>query len=204
MEGKPTIYIVDDDESVRRSLRWLIESVHYSVEEFASGEAFLAHYEPSGPACLILDIRMNGLKGPEVQQALMDRGYTLPIIVMTGHGDVRTCTKAFKLGAFDFIEKPANDQLLIDAIHKALAADAAQRRQECTDADLRARLAQLTPRESEVIDLIVNGKNQKQIALELNIGFQTVAKHRAKVFAKLGLNNDVELTRLILAIRNDQ
>jgi two-component system response regulator FixJ len=200
MATQATVYIVDDDESVRRSLRWLIESAHFAVETFGSGEAFLDSYDPSQPGCLILDIRMNGMSGLDVQRQLIDRKFTLPVIVMTGHADVPVCTNAFKAGAFDFIEKPADDEVLIGAIRKALAADAQHRRRNYVEPDRSARLRGLSPRESEVMELIVKGRNQKQIAMDLNISLQTAAKHRAKVLSKLGVANDVELTRLVMTI----
>lgn len=198
MKPKPTVYIVDDDESVRRSLRWLIESAQLSVETFASGEAFLDHYDPLRPACLILDIRMHGMNGLEVQRKLIDNGFKLPVIVMTGHGDVTTCTKAFKSGAVDFIEKPADEKVLLKLILDALAADAQRLLQDHSDAASLVRLSDLTPRESEVMDLIIKGSSQKQIAAQLDISIQTTAKHRAKVLEKLGVSNDVELARLVL------
>ena len=201
MKTEPTVYIVDDDESVRRSLRWLIESANLSVETFPSGESFLDHYDPSCPACLILDIRMAGMSGLEVQKELLDRGLGIPVIVMTGHGDVPACTNAFKSGAFDFLEKPADDKVLINLIHEALEADIERRRQLRRHPNLAHRLAELSRRELEVMNLIVKGKSQKQIAAELYISFQTVAKHRAKVLTKIGVNNDVELARLILAAK---
>jgi FixJ family two-component response regulator len=201
MATQATVYIVDDDESVRRSLRWLIESAHFAVETFASGEEFLDSYDPSQPGCLMLDIRMNGMNGLDVQRKLMDKHFTIPVIVMTGHGDVPVCTKAFKLGAFDFIEKPADDRVLIGAIQKAIAADIQHRERDYVEPDRLGRLTELSPREAEVMELIVKGRNQKQIAMDLNISFQTAAKHRAKVLSKLGVTNDVELTRLIMTIQ---
>jgi len=200
MATQATVYIVDDDESVRRSLRWLIESAHFAVETFGSGEAFLDSYDPSQPGCLILDIRMNGMSGLDVQRKLIDKKFILPVIVMTGHADVPVCTKAFKAGAFDFIEKPADDKVLIGAIRKALAADAQHRRRNFVEPDRSDRLTGLSPRETEVMELIVKGRNQKQIAMDLNISLQTAAKHRAKVLSKLGVANDVELTRLVMTI----
>lgn len=194
-------YIVDDDESVRRSLRWLLESAHLTIETFASGEAFLEEYDPSSPACLLLDIRMSGLSGLEVQERLIEKGCRLPVIIMTGHGDVPACKRAFKHGAFDFIEKPVDDHVLIDLVHEALAADVERRRRDRSSSDEPAVLPELTRREAEILNLIVNGKSQKQIATELNISFQTTAKHRAKILAKLGVNNDVELARLVLSTK---
>jgi two-component system, LuxR family, response regulator FixJ len=204
MATQATVYIVDDDESVRRSLRWLLESAHFAVETFASGEEFLDFYDPSQPGCLILDVRMNGMSGLDVQRKLAEKNFTIPVIVKTGHGDVPVCTKAFKAGAFDFIEKPANDKVLIRAIHKALAADAQHRRRNYVEPDRSRRLSRLSPREAEVMELIVKGRNQKQIAVDLNISFQTAAKHRTKVLTKLGVANDVELTRLIMTVQTSE
>ena len=200
MKTEPTVFVVDDDLSVLRSLRWLIESAHLLVKTFSSGESFLEDFDPSSPGCLILDIRMAGMNGLDVQQKLIEKGYKLPIIVMTGHGDVPLCTHAFKSGAFDFIEKPADDKVLINQIHAALAADAKRRESADCPSDIAARLAELTPREVEVMDLIVQGKLHKQIASDLGISFQTAAKHRTKVLMKLGVGNDVELVRLVLSM----
>jgi two-component system response regulator FixJ len=204
MASQATVYIVDDDESVRRSLRWLIESAHFAVETFTSGEEFLDSYDPSRPGCLILDIRMNGMSGLDVQRKLAEKKFAIPVIMKTGHGDVPLCTKAFKAGAFDFIEKPANDKVLIHAIQQALAADAEHRQRNDIEPERLGRLSRLSPRETEVMELIVKGRNQKQIALDLNISFQTAAKHRAKVLTKLGVANDVELTRLIMTVQTSE
>ena len=200
MQSEPIVNVVDDDPAVLTSLRWLLESVHLNVRTYASGAAFLAEYDASRPGCLVLDVRMPGLTGLDVQRKLAELGAKLPIIIMTGHGDVPTCTRAFKAGAFGFIEKPANDEVLLAQIQQAIVADAQCRRLGLRCPDATAKLAELSPREIEVMDLLVNGKTQKQIAIALGISIQTVAKHRGKVLEKLEVENDVELARLVMAL----
>jgi two-component system, LuxR family, response regulator FixJ len=198
MKTEPTVYVVDDDLGILKSMRWLVEAAGLLVKTFSSGASFLENYDPTCPGCLVLDMRMPGMNGLEVQSRLVEHGDLLPIIIMTGHGDVPLCVKFFKSGAFDFIEKPANDEVLLDRITEAIAADAQRRRFRLKSPDVVARMATLTPRETEVMELVVDGKTLKQIAVELEITIQTVAKHRAKVLDKLNVDNDVELARLAL------
>jgi two-component system, LuxR family, response regulator FixJ len=191
------VYIVDDDPSVLKSMRWLLESENLSVATYPSGSAFLDAYDDGCAGCLILDMRMPEMSGLDVQRQLAAKNAELPVIVMTGHGDVPMCTKSFTLGAFDFIEKPADDEALLQRIKEALAVDR-QRLKRRTDRREFAMCAEkLTSREAEVLRLLASGKTPKQIAMEFDISIQTVAKHRAKVLEKLNVNNDVELAHLV-------
>jgi FixJ family two-component response regulator len=196
MPFEPTVYIVDDDPGILKSMRWLLESAHLRVKTFNSGALFLECYDADDPGCLILDMRMPGMTGLDVQKRLAQMGAQLPIIIMTAHADVPVCIESFKSGVFDFIEKPANDDLLLGRVRKALALDAENRRRKAYRNDFSERAASLSARERQVMHLVVAGKNLKQIALELCIGVQTAAKHRAGMLEKLGLDNDVQLVRL--------
>jgi FixJ family two-component response regulator len=196
MPSEPTVYLVDDDSGILKSMRWLLESAHLRVKTFNSGASFLECYDADDPGCLILDMRMPGMTGLDVQKILAQMGAQLPIIVMTAHADVPVCIESFKSGVFDFIEKPADDDLLLARVRKALLLDEENRRRKASRNDFAERAASLSPRERQVMHLVVAGKNLKQIALELNISVQTAAKHRAGMLEKLGLDNDVQLVRL--------
>lgn len=194
----PTIYLVDDDPIVLRSLRWMIASVYESVQTYASGSEFLASYDGISHGCVILDMRMPEMTGLDVQARLRERGADLPVIVLTGHGDIPVCTKSFRAGAFDFLVKPATSELLMEKIGQAIAADSIKYRDRLENANQAARWAALTPREKQVVALIVEGKSLKQIASEFQISIQTAAKHRTHALAKLNVENDVELVRIAL------
>jgi FixJ family two-component response regulator len=191
------VFLVDDDESVRDALSFLLESVGLRVESYSSAAHFLSTFDRERPGCLVLDIRMPGMSGLSLQKHLVDQGIRIPVLFITGHGDVPMCVQAFQNGAFAFMEKPVNHQELLDEIHRAIEHDAQQRQRKhhCV-AD---RIETLSPREREVMDLIVAGKPMKLIATELGISIQTCSKHRAKVLEKLDVSNDVELVRLLLA-----
>jgi two-component system, LuxR family, response regulator FixJ len=197
--GQPTVFLVDDDADVLTSLSWLLESVDLRVAAYQSPQELLNIYDPNVPGCLILDVCMPGMSGLELQIELAGRGCRHPIIFVTGHGDVSTCSKAFRRGAFDFIEKPVNDQALVDLVNQAVSADAARRIERANRPDLSSQQSRLTPREQEVMDLLVEGKSVKQIAVELGVGFPTAARHRSRVLEKMGVVNDVELVRMVLA-----
>jgi FixJ family two-component response regulator len=192
------VYVVDDDEAFRDSLRWLLESAGYRVAAFASAERFLEAYRPGTGACLVLDVRMPGLSGLELQEELNRRGHTLPTIFVTGHGDVPMAVSAVKHGAFDFIEKPFNDEALLVLIGKAAQASAAARRESAQRLDTAARLATLTEREREVMDLVIAGKKNKEIACTLGISIKTVEIHRGRVMEKMGVESVAELVRAAL------
>jgi two-component system response regulator FixJ len=196
--SEPTVFIVDDDQAVARSLRWLIESVRLGVETFASAQAFLDDYDSSKPGCLVLDVRMPGISGLELQERLVARRINVPIIFITGHGDVQMAVRALQAGAFDFVEKPFNDQDLLDRIQKAMAFDAERRGKEAQGAQLQALFASLTPREREVLDLVVEGMSNKAIANTLGLSAKTVEVHRAKVMEKMHARSISDLVKMAM------
>ncbi|MBN1854089.1 MAG: response regulator transcription factor [Pirellulales bacterium] len=188
---------MDDDPGVLSSTQWLLESAGLAVETYSSAAKFLETYDPSRPGCLLLDIRMPGMTGVELQEKLVSRGRCPPIIFLTGHGDISTCAETMKSGAVDFIEKPANDDELLSCIHEALEKDSYLRRVEQDAPEITAHLQLLSQREREVMVLLYNGNLQKQIATKLGISVQTVSKHRIKVLEKLNVTNEAELVRLL-------
>ena len=194
-----TVFIVDDDQAVARSLRWLIETVRLKVETFASAQAFLDGYDASKPGCLVLDVRMPGMSGLELQERLAARrAYHVPIIFITGHGDVQMAVRAVQAGAYDFVEKPFNDQDLLDRIQRAIVFDAEQRGKEVQRAQLRSLFASLTPREREVLDRVVEGLSNKAIANTLGLSAKTVEVHRAKVMEKMQARSLSDLVKMAM------
>ena len=192
------VYIVDDDDAFRDSLRWLIESNGYVVETHSSAESFLAAYDPHQPGCIVLDIRMPGMSGIELQDELERREITLPIIFVTGHGDVPTAVAAIKKGAAEFIEKPFNDTRFLAVIEGALARDVETRRARARQLSAAARVATLSRREREVLERAVAGKPNKIIAEDLGISIKTVEAHRARMMMKMGADSIAELVQLAL------
>lgn len=197
----PTVFVVDDDEAMRSSLHWLIESVGLAVECYASAEDFLDAYYPGRSGCLLLDVRMPGMGGLELQEYLRRHEITIPVIIITGHGDVPMSVRAMKEGAIDFIEKPFNDELLLDAIRNALSVDERQRQEQTLRAELASCLATLTPREHEVMDMVTAGKSNKEIASALGVSAKTVEAHRAKVMDKMKASSLAELVRMSIMAR---
>ncbi len=193
MSGDPSIFVIDDDQTLRGSLRWLLESLRHNVQTYASAREFLSAYDPVQPGCLVLDVRMPEISGLQLQEILTQRGIRIPVIMITGHGDVSMAVRAMKAGALDFIEKPFNDQELLDRVQQALAMDARQRREEAQRQIAIERLELLTPREREVLEKVVSGKHNKVIAAELGISMKTVEAHRAKVMEKMAVNSAAEL-----------
>ena len=194
-----TVFIIDDDQAVARSLRWLIETVQLKVETFASAQAFLDGYDPAKPGCLVLDVRMPGMSGLELQERLAARrDYHAPIIFITGHGDVQMAVRAVQAGAYDFVEKPFNDQDLLDRIQRAIAHDAGQRNKEEQRSQLKALFASLTPREREVLDRVVEGMSNKAIANTLGLSAKTVEVHRAKVMEKMHARSISDLVKMAM------
>ncbi len=181
----PIVYVVDDEPGVRDVLRWLLESVHLQVETFAGAIDFLNAYQPDRPGCLVLDVRMPGMSGLDLQAELAARDIALPIIVLTGYAEVNTAVQTLKMGAFDFIEKPFSQQLVLDRVRQAVEADIAARQSELEHAEIAARLARLTPRQREVLDRVMEGKVSKMIAAELGLSVKTVDVHRAQIMARL-------------------
>jgi FixJ family two-component response regulator len=201
MNPKPLIHIVDDDEAMRDSLAWLLDGDRYAVHTYASGEDFLERHAPGRPACVILDIRMPGISGVEVHERLVRRGATTPVVFVTGHGDVPMAVEAIKRGAFDFIEKPFSETKLMAIIGRALEDDERRAGETSVQSGVALRLSKLSPREREVLDLVIAGKMNKTIADAMNISIKTVEAHRAKVMDKMGARSLAELVQLVVQAR---
>ena len=199
-------HLVDDDEAIRDALSWLLRSRGIASKTWDSAEAFLADYREDMRGCLVLDVRMGAMSGPELFAQLRARGCRMPAIFLTGHGDVPQAVDAIKKGAFDFIEKPFNDNELADRVLGALQADAELSSVAATAASIEARLASLTTREREVMERVLAGKFNKVIADELNIAMRTVEVHRSRVFEKMGVRSAVDLAQILaqLSPRPDQ
>ena len=204
MEREPTVMLVDDDDSVRDALKWLIESVDLHVDAYASATEFLESFDPTASGCLVLDVRMPGMSGLELQENLAAHNCGLPVLIITGHADVAMCVRAFEGGAFAFLEKPINQQNLLEQVQKAIEQDAKNRQESMPVDDIDDRVTRLTPREREVMDLLVNGHSMKQIAGKLEISLPTCSKHRASVLEKLDVANDVQLVRRVHAWKTPQ
>jgi len=194
----PTVFVVDDDEAMRSSLRWLVEAEGLRVETFAAASEFLAAYYPGRAGCILLDVRMPGMSGLELQAHLSSQDMRTPVIIITGHGDVPMAVQAMKAGAVDFIEKPFDDEVLLSGIRRALATDAEQRERQENRAELAMRLAQLTPREHEVMERVTEGKSNKEIANALGVSAKTVEAHRARVMEKMGAHSLAELVKMVM------
>ncbi len=197
MDNRPTIFVVDDDEAVRDSLDLLMESVGLDVETFASCQAFLDAYTEECTGCLLLDIRMPGMSGIRLQKELLDRQSSLPIIFITGHGDIPMAVEAIKNGAADFIPKPFRDQELLDRIDKVLNEDLKCREDNQENETVNQCIASLTQRESEVMRLMVDGKANKVIAIELHISQRTIETHRARVMEKMQATSFAHLVSMV-------
>ena len=198
--SNPLVYVVDDDRPVRDSLRMLLGSAQLEVECFSDGAAFLEGLDQQRNACVILDIRMPGLSGLDVQHELKLREIELPIIFLTGHGDIQMAVEALKDGAHDFFEKPFRDQALLDSIQSALKSDLQNREAREQTTDIRRRLETLTPREREVLQRIVDGQANKVIAAELELSERTVEIHRAKVMNKMGSRSLAQLVKDVVSL----
>ena len=194
-------HIVDDDEAIRDALEWLFKTRGVSCRTWPSGERFLDVWQPDWRGCIVLDIRMQGMSGLECFDTLLARGCQLPVIFITGHGDVPMAVSALKKGAFHFIEKPFNDHDLVDLVEKALAADRDRQRVAASRETIEARLATLTQREREVMELILEGKYNKVIAADLSISMRTVEAHRSRIFDKMDVRSAVELAQLLTVLR---
>jgi RNA polymerase sigma factor (sigma-70 family) len=190
------VFVVDDDASVRKSLARLISDAGYTVQTFASAREFLARPASAGPSCVVLDVRMPGLTGLDLQQTLASAAHEIPIIFITGHGDISMSVKAMKDGAVDFLTKPFAGKDLLEAIQRAVAKDRQDIRAEARTDEIRERVNLLTPRESQVFALVVTGMLNKQIAAELGVGEKTVKVHRARVMEKMRAGSVAELVRL--------
>jgi len=197
MTRAPVVFVVDDDPSVRSSLKFLINSVGLQVESFESAETFLQRKPPDAPSCLVADVRLRGLSGLDFQRELAARNIPIPIVFVTGHGDIPMSVRAMKAGAIEFLTKPYRDQDLLDAVRIALERDRTRREQEKDLTDLRQRFDSLTPREQEVISMVVSGMLNKQIAGELRTAENTVKVHRSRAMAKMSAQSFADLVRMI-------
>lgn len=193
-----TVFVVDDDEAVRDSIRWLLESSNYKVELFDSGESFVTHYQPDQVGVLLLDVRMNGMSGLEVQDHLIARKSDLPIIMLTAYGDVQMAVTALKKGAVDFIEKPFDHAALRQLVEKMLVEAVRRRSQNERELIGRQKMAKLTPRERQVLERIVSGRLNKQIADDLGISIKTVEAHRASIMDKTASGTVADLMRVVM------
>jgi len=194
----PVVHIIDDDASVRKSLRWLIESIGLEVCCYDSASAFEQNYKGYSPGCLILDVRMPGTSGLDLQEKMPDKNITLPVIIVTGHADVPMAIRAMKNGAFDFIEKPYNDQHLLDRVQDAIRHSTASHSEDIRQQGTQERIDTLTPREKEVMALVTEGYSNKQIASHLNLSIKTVETHRANVMAKMQADSLPTLIKQVL------
>ena len=193
---KPIVYIVDDDKDLRTSLAWLLESVSVQAQCFAGADEFLSQYDPQQPACLVLDVRMPGITGIELQRQLQALNRNVPIVFMTGHGNIPMSVQAMKAGAVDFLPKPVKDTDVLRAIEQALARAVRDRAERKELEDVRERVERLTPRELEVMVLVVSGLLNKQIAFELGTVEKTIKVHRARVMEKMQVDSLADLVRL--------
>jgi two-component system, LuxR family, response regulator FixJ len=197
-ESVPTVFIVDDDPAIRKSLTWLVESIDLKAEAYESAAAFLENFNDDRAGCLVCDIRMPGMSGLELQERLRAIGSKIPVIIVTGYGDVTTAVRAMKAGAADFLEKPVGDQVLVEQIQRAIARDVALRAGRGEQEQLGQRLSRLTRREQEVMTLVIEGHSSRQIAAQLGVSFKTVEAHRAKVMRKMQAKSVPHLIRMSL------
>ena len=202
MSSSATVFVVDDDREVRDALQLLMESVGLVVETHGSAQAYLDQFEPGRAGCLVVDVRMPGMSGMDLQARLAAERLHPPIIVITGHGDVPMAVRAVQAGAVDFIEKPFNDQALLDSVHRAIEQDAEQRGEASILADIQARYEKLTPREREVLEQVVAGKRNKVIAFDLDVSQSTVEAHRAKVMEKMEADTLSDLMRMMITLES--
>ena len=201
---EPTVFIVDDDAAVRDSIQELVESVGLQAEGYASAFAFLDIFQPQRSGCLVLDVQMAAMSGLALQQKLNELGFKIPVIMLTGHGDVPMAVQAMKAGAVDFIQKPYRDQSLLDSINAALVLDAAARCSSSAAESLEHQLATLTEREREVLNQTLAGSTSKEIARELNVSPRTVEAHRQNLLRKLGIGTIKELMLYLVPQRRNR
>jgi FixJ family two-component response regulator len=196
----PTVFVVDDDPAVRKSLRWLMESVGLKVQTYSSGVEFLAAYNADRPGCVVLDVRMPGMSGLELQEQLQDRGCRLPVIIVTAYGDVPMAVRTIKSGAVHFFEKPVSDQVLLDQIQRALADDLARRQQDLQLSHLETRFARLTKREREVLERVIAGMSSREIGEQLGVSYKTIEAHRAKIMRRMEAGSVADLMRIYFSL----
>lgn len=202
IQQEATVFVVDDDPAIRKSLRWLIESVGLKVQTHELASEFLESYSPEIPDCLVLDIRIPGMSGLELQEKLRERGYYIPVIIVSGYGDVPMAVRAMKAGAIDFLEKPVSDQVLLDYIQKGIETDIKNKQNRIQNQDLMERKELLTRREREVMEYVVAGFSSREIAGTLNVSFKTVEAHRAKIMKKMQARSVPKLIQMDLQIKD--
>ncbi|MBN68744.1 MAG: DNA-binding response regulator [Gimesia sp.] len=201
IQQEATVFVVDDDPAIRKSLRWLIESVGLKVQTHELASEFLESYSPDHPGCLVLDVRIPGMSGLELQEKLRERGYDIPVIIVSGYGDVPMAVRAMKAGAVDFLEKPVSDQVLLDYIQKGIERDIQNKANREQNKELVERKATLTRRENEVMKYVVSGFSSREIAEKLNVSFKTVEAHRAKIMKKMQAKSVPKLIQMELQIQ---
>jgi len=193
------VYVVDDDEAMRESLEFLVSSVGMNVQSFASASDFLERVEDRASGCVVLDVRMPGMSGLDLQEQLTQARFAMPVIIITGHADVPMAVRALKAGAYDFIEKPFNDQGLLECIQRALEEESQSKIRIDRQREIDARIATLTPRERQVMEMVISGMANKQVAAELGLSEKTIEVHRKHVMEKMGAGNVADLIRMALA-----
>ncbi|MBU0656121.1 MAG: response regulator [Gammaproteobacteria bacterium] len=204
MNYPPTVFIVDDDPAVRDSLRWLLESMHLKVATFGSAEEFIKFYTMHMIGCLVLDVRMPGMSGLQLQQYLSKQKHSLPIIFITGHGDIPMAVRAMQAGAMYFLEKPFEDQVLLDYVHEALVLDKEYQQSRIRLTMIQARISNLTEREREVMDLVIGNHSNKEIAARLGVSIKTVEFHRSHMMEKMHATSLIELVNMTMEAAGDE
>lgn len=197
-----TVFVIDDEASVRSSLRWLLESIRLKVETFESAEQFLEQLGAERPGCIVLDVRMPGMSGPELMDRLNELHVSLPVIFLSAHGDVPLAVRTMKGGALDFLQKPYNNQQFLERVRQALELDQKNRTQRRQQGDTASRIDALSGREREILDLVVEGQSNKVIGRALGISYKTVEAHRARLMRKMGVASFAELMQVVLAFRS--
>jgi len=196
---EPTVCIVDDDQGMRKSLSWLVETLGVPVKTFSSADVFLDAYDGQIPGCVVVDVRIPGMSGLDLQRELRRRGDEIPVIVLTGYGSVPAAVDALKHGAMEFLEKPCDDQVLLEIIQRSLALDARHRAARYEHTVVRERMKRVTPREHEVLGLVVEGLSSKEIAPRLSVSVKTVEAHRAKIMRKMEAESVAQLVRMVVS-----
>ena len=200
-EVEPKVFIVDDDHAVRDSIKTLLSSVGIKSQTHANADEFLSNYDPSEPGCLILDVRMPGMSGPDLQKKLSDMRVSIPTIVISGHGDIRTAVESLQAGAIDFLEKPLREQRLLELVAKGFEKDAQVRSTTIEYKSIKIRMALLSPREHEVLEIVTAGKSNKMIADVLKISHKTVESHRTNIMRKMDAQSVADLVRMALTVK---
>jgi two-component system response regulator FixJ len=201
MEVQPNVYVLDDNEAVRKGISLLIKSVGLNVETYASAREFLEEFEPESPGCLVLDVRMPGMSGTELQEMLSAKKINIPVIMISGHGDIDMAVHAVKRGAVTFLEKPFREQALLDSIRQALDQDTQIRQKQAETDAIKQKMAILTPREQQVMEHVVEGKANKVIARELGLSQKTIEFHRGHIMEKMQVESVAQLVHLYLAVK---